>query len=837
MSNDEEMVETANEVDEVKQSKTIILFSDGTGNSSGKLHRTNVWRMYQTVDLGVPQNSRHRVQIGRYDNGVGNSTFRLLAMLQGIFGWGLKRNVLSLYLFLCRNYRDGDSICLFGFSRGAFTVRLLADFIDKQGVIPHKQPVAPDKQGAIPDKRGGALAYLVHDAYRAYRKAERPRMWPMLWLFPLGKWVAAKLRAGWRIVRFQERYDGAKNHKPRIAFLGVWDTVGAHGGPFLEFVRGVDDWIMPIRFKNRKLPRCVETARHALALDDERDSFEPLAWDERNESRKRLQQVWFAGMHSDVGGGYPDDSLSYVSFNWMLDEAKSHADLRFRKDREGEARLQADSLGPIHNSRAGLGGYYRYQPRDISALMWPRAKGTESRADPEQPEDEGLRRPALIHDSVFRRILSGTDGYAPIPVACSFEIVADISAGPPPPRFAEHRKRFLNKGWQTYHEKVQHSVWDGVWKRRIVYFLIVLFSLGLAFSPLFIPGRDGRGSVVSVLMALPPQWLGSLGLTWLDWWLEPFTRWPWVPLALIAIIVALFKVSGVFEKSLRELCRSNWFAPLREPDAEAPDPSRIHSLRIHWFYQDLLGFIRWTLLPAVVGIAILALLVIAFLSFLTVARLTWNEQRDILCPPQPGLRVGLGESFWMSTGSSCTMTTILVENDKRYGVTLVVPEGEQWRWRDGAAWTSPEGIEAGKSSLLQEDRLFTLMRRHPDVQWMRPLIHIRSARPPHPARTEALANWSCDRTRRRCRGDFVAGMDGRLAIAVNEAIAPWPFRHDFFYNGRLIPLGDGWIPRNTGGACVRIVELGRGEELPSVPSGPVTCRGQPREAAAATPAP
>jgi len=98
--------------------RNLVVFSDGTGNSAAKLFKTNVWRMYDALDLNCPD------QIALYDDGVGTASLPLLALIGGAFGWGLKRNVLDLYVFLCRNYREGDHIFAFGFSRGAFTIRV-----------------------------------------------------------------------------------------------------------------------------------------------------------------------------------------------------------------------------------------------------------------------------------------------------------------------------------------------------------------------------------------------------------------------------------------------------------------------------------------------------------------------------------------------------------------------------------------------------------------------------------------------------------------------------------------------------------------------------------------
>src|SRR4030095_4347399 len=117
--------------------------------SSAKLFKTNVWRMYEALDLGHA-GPNQAVQIAYYDNGVGTSNFRPLRLLGGISGIGLKTNVLRLYTFLCRNYRPGDRIYAFGFSRGAFTIRLLVGLIVDQGVVRHPDPPY----------------YLMRDAYR-----------------------------------------------------------------------------------------------------------------------------------------------------------------------------------------------------------------------------------------------------------------------------------------------------------------------------------------------------------------------------------------------------------------------------------------------------------------------------------------------------------------------------------------------------------------------------------------------------------------------------------------------------------------------------------------------
>src|ERR1700732_4673842 len=109
--------------------KRIILLSDGTGNSASKVWKSNVWRVFESLDL------RGSEQVAFYDDGVGTSSFLPLAILGGVFGWGLKRNILDAYKFVCRNYEDNTKLYLFGFSRGAFTVRVLTAFMLEQGLV------------------------------------------------------------------------------------------------------------------------------------------------------------------------------------------------------------------------------------------------------------------------------------------------------------------------------------------------------------------------------------------------------------------------------------------------------------------------------------------------------------------------------------------------------------------------------------------------------------------------------------------------------------------------------------------------------------------------------
>ena len=112
-------------------SRNIIICSDGTGNAGGRTRGTNVWRIYKELDR---HNSKIE-QLAYYDDGVGTDNLRFLKIIGGAFGWGLSRNLIDLYSFAASHYRPGDRLYLFGFSRGAYTVRALGEMILKCGLL------------------------------------------------------------------------------------------------------------------------------------------------------------------------------------------------------------------------------------------------------------------------------------------------------------------------------------------------------------------------------------------------------------------------------------------------------------------------------------------------------------------------------------------------------------------------------------------------------------------------------------------------------------------------------------------------------------------------------
>jgi uncharacterized protein (DUF2235 family) len=408
--------------------KRLIVLSDGTGNSAAALAKTNVWRTYQALDLSQGD------QLAQYDDGVGTSSMKPLAILGGAFGWGLKRNVLHLYKFLCRNYEPGDEIHAFGFSRGAFTIRLLMGLVLKQGLVR--------------DHSEEELEYLANAAYRAYRKQSfnRPAS-----LSTVGRWFRDIFVALQNRMLGLAPYTKDKNVQvAAIKYLGLWDTVDAYGMPIKELKAGIDRFIWPLIFDSNTPSGLIGRARHALALDDERETFHPLVWDTRNHPNPaQIEQVWFSGMHANVGGGYHDDSLAHVPLMWVIEGAQL-AGLRFKPSvLAGYAAVQTP-FGRMHDSRSGITSYYRYSPRMATALSAP--------------------LPAVIHPSVHQRIAQGGDRYAPISIPCP--------AG----------------------KQLQYDMaWDTVWWRRVAYWsmlLVTAFLASLAFWELPAPWGDPWAKVV-----------------------------------------------------------------------------------------------------------------------------------------------------------------------------------------------------------------------------------------------------------------------------------------------------------------------------------------------------
>jgi T6SS, Phospholipase effector Tle1-like, catalytic domain len=220
-----------------------------------------------------------------YDKGVGTEKDERLS--GGALGRGLSQNVRQAYQWLVRHYADGDQLFVFGFSRGAYTVRSLTGFLNYAGLLQQ------------------ADEHRIEDAYEAYRLREHERV-----------------RTG-----FHDSGARARARRIQVRFLGVFDTVGALGVP-LDWVKTISADLphLNVQFHDTRLCGNVDVACQALAIDEQRGPYEPTWWEEPGPGTPRPEkvlQVWFAGAHSDIGGGYPDDkSLAEVPLGWMLEQAR-----------------------------------------------------------------------------------------------------------------------------------------------------------------------------------------------------------------------------------------------------------------------------------------------------------------------------------------------------------------------------------------------------------------------------------------------------------------------------------------------------------------------------------
>ncbi len=268
--------------------KKLLVFIDGTGNDESS--HTNVAKLYNLVTLQENENI-----IAIYIEGVGTKGKAIgLAM-----GWGIGEDVRNAYKFIANNYdkKRGDEIYIFGFSRGAYASRILSGLIDLAGVL--------DLSKLNEKEQNSILKKL----YKIYKQKNTT-------VDLIKQTVKNKFK------------DITTQNNVQIEFMGLWDTVSALGLP-----NSKEDYIKPNKKYNDQLCN-VKKAAHALALNDQRAYlFTPILLTEKHlisncnapiDINKKVDEVWFFGAHSDVGGGYKNSFIPNYSFNWMLSKIKDY---------------------------------------------------------------------------------------------------------------------------------------------------------------------------------------------------------------------------------------------------------------------------------------------------------------------------------------------------------------------------------------------------------------------------------------------------------------------------------------------------------------------------------
>lgn len=319
--------------------KNIVICCDGTGNEYGR-NNTNVVETYMLA-------TKDDRQVVYYDPGVGTGGWEyheedgtLRSLSDQATGYGLQKNVEDAYRYLMGSFEPGDRVYLFGFSRGAFTVRALAGMLYKCGLL-----------------RADA-GNLVEYASKVYNTSGNDT-----------------LAQGFRATFGQPC---------PVHFIGVWDTVES-----LALNAGK-------RFHDATLNPEVRYGYHALAIDEKRRDFLSCLWDEDNiRERQAIEQVWFAGVHADVGGGYAERGLSNITLQWMLGKAVRQG---LRVDQGRLAEYPPNLHDSLHQSFTGF---------------W-KVRGRRTRKIPEA---------ARIHASVFERMANPANHYQPRNLPAKYQTV------------------------------------------------------------------------------------------------------------------------------------------------------------------------------------------------------------------------------------------------------------------------------------------------------------------------------------------------------------------------------------------------------------------------------
>jgi hypothetical protein len=305
-----------------RRTKRLVLCLDGTWNSDDGEKITNIVRIRDLIDpeFQSPDGSEIWQQRVFYHTGVGTGLTQKDKVFGGATGAGLDENVRHAYRYLSDHYEPGIEIFIFGFSRGAFTARSVAGYLGSSGLL------RPENCTRQTEER----------AWKFYRTPPNKR-------FP------------------RESRDLAELCFPdvRVRLLGVFDTVGALGIPVELFVKGNRK---RFAFHDVTLGSNVDYALHAVSIDEKRGPFGASLWQYPNHrSFEWVEQVWFPGVHSNVGGGYPNYGLSNVTLKWMLSriEAKGLG-LRFLPN--WKIDVIDDPLEPMNESRTALYTYSKFYP-------------------------------------------------------------------------------------------------------------------------------------------------------------------------------------------------------------------------------------------------------------------------------------------------------------------------------------------------------------------------------------------------------------------------------------------------------------------------------------------
>ncbi|GAA6042324.1 hypothetical protein JCM8097_003846 [Rhodosporidiobolus ruineniae] len=334
--------------------KRLILLCDGTlmdaDSEQDPARYTNIAKLSRALSEMDERSSPPVEQIKLYQSGLGTDDARVGGLVAGALGSGMMQKVKDLYDFICLNWEEGDEIFLFGFSRGAYIVRLLSSFINIVGILspPLNMHLFPAIFEAHDEHKGVRTSY---DSESEDTDAEE-----------------ADQKVAVEIQKLLQPLSGFRKAQQRrlgghflIKCIGVFDTVATRGRPSTFRRASPPDQIKYNSFglDESSLESCVELAFQALALDERGIDYLPVLWKKvpggaAERKGQVLRQVWFSGAHSDIGGGYEEQDLSYLTLTWMVSQLAPH--LAF--DYDYLERIERKTVAPYggmkpHQSRTG----------------------------------------------------------------------------------------------------------------------------------------------------------------------------------------------------------------------------------------------------------------------------------------------------------------------------------------------------------------------------------------------------------------------------------------------------------------------------------------------------
>lgn len=340
--------------------KRLIVCADGTWGSPESQYVSNTLKVARAIASTSKSNvdDSRTEQVVFYDWGIGSEQRN---RLDAISGTGIDKNILDCYRFLVHNYAIGDELYFFGFSRGAYTVRSLAGLIRNSGILKSSE------------------AHRISDAYALYRRR-------------------GKASSPYSSKAAEFRLNHSQIDRTPIKFIGVWDTVGALGIP-VPFWGSLST--RDFLFHDTDLSSTVKFARQALALDEQRADFQPTLW--HSKAQSDLKQTWFAGSHSDIGGGNSNIQVSDIALAWIANEAK-HCGLVFDETSHVAALLVANDMinvdehGPLTNSTRGL---YAMRPKIIRQIEGRVHRTAQLRW---QADSDGYRKKATAINNLLNDV-------------------------------------------------------------------------------------------------------------------------------------------------------------------------------------------------------------------------------------------------------------------------------------------------------------------------------------------------------------------------------------------------------------------------------------------------